>query len=253
VKLLDLVEQADKAQMAELAKEVLRQYLGVGFQTLQKRDLDLLFFYRMERHGLLGPTSSNYDVAQLLNVTPQKVASLRRDAYARWADQSEVRRLVCTDLRRLLQGDPLRAAMGYGGKHEREAGWFPLVLEHPAVRSEIEAKAKRDGGIVRYERNREVIQIGYGELLSSLFFFEAAEPTPAVITQLNKHFKTHVKKTLASHGIQKQADLDRNQLSDVAVKTLELAAAAATGNPIPTLMAAAETFKAIVSMTKDPS
>jgi hypothetical protein len=39
------IDKSDDSEMAKLARAVLHQYLSVGFQTLQKRDLDLLLFY----------------------------------------------------------------------------------------------------------------------------------------------------------------------------------------------------------------
>ena len=69
---------------AGFANEFLRLTLLQGFQSLTKRDLELLIFVLLERDGAIQRAESNFSVASHLRVTPAKVKALRRDGYARW-------------------------------------------------------------------------------------------------------------------------------------------------------------------------
>lgn len=69
---------------AAFGNEFLRLTLLQGFQSLTKRDLELLIFVLLERDGAISRNSSNAMVALQLRVTSAKVKALRRDGYARW-------------------------------------------------------------------------------------------------------------------------------------------------------------------------
>ena len=69
---------------AGFGNEFLRLTLLQGFQSLTKRDLELLIFVLLERDGAIDRGDSNASVALQLRVTPAKVKGLRRDGYARW-------------------------------------------------------------------------------------------------------------------------------------------------------------------------
>lgn len=236
------IDEADDSEMAKLARAVLHQYLSVGFQTLQKRDLDLLLFYRMEQHGLLGKEAPNYDVARLLNLTPQRVASLRRDAYARWAEEQEIIELVQNEIAKAMRPEKLKSAMNYGSLHEKSAGWFPLAVEHPAARAEVEAHVKRDEGIVIYERNREVIQVQYPHLLSVFFTYQIANTPQSVVDALNSHFREFVEKECKAQGLGKRR---RPKVADAAQFSIKVAQLVVADNPPGALGAFASVLQAI--------
>ena len=63
---------------AGFANEFLRLTLLQGFQSLTKRDLELLIFVLLERDGAIQRADSNFSVASHLRVTPAKVKALRR-------------------------------------------------------------------------------------------------------------------------------------------------------------------------------
>ncbi len=69
---------------AGFGDEFPRLTLLQGFQSLTKRDLELLIFVLLERDGAISRADSNAAVALKLRVTTAKVKALRRDGYARW-------------------------------------------------------------------------------------------------------------------------------------------------------------------------
>ncbi len=73
---------------AGFGNEFLRLTLLQGFQSLTKRDLELLIFVLLERDGAIDRGDSNASVALQLRVTPAKVKGLRRDGYARWCPRT---------------------------------------------------------------------------------------------------------------------------------------------------------------------
>ena len=80
---------------AGFGNEFLRLTLLQGFQSLTKRDLELLIFVLLERDGAVDRGASNATVALQLRVTPAKVKGLRRDVVAKkLAKRANARNLV---------------------------------------------------------------------------------------------------------------------------------------------------------------
>jgi hypothetical protein len=141
--------------------------LEQGFQSLPKRDLDLLIFILLEIDGAIDRRDDNYDVGRTLRVTPQKVRLLRRDAYARWRPLvGEARRDA---LRRILTRVLTRSNIDAGAKHAaektKEQGFVAVLVEHSDDQAEFEQAIKDAGAIPVYERNREVIAVRFDTLL----------------------------------------------------------------------------------------
>lgn len=73
-----------KLRNAEVfAEELIKYYCEQGFQSISKRDLDLLIFILLEKDGAIDRTATNFDVARQLRLNQSKVALLRRDSCAR--------------------------------------------------------------------------------------------------------------------------------------------------------------------------
>lgn len=157
---------------AGFGTKILEQYLVEGWASLSKRDLELLMFILLEKDGALDRSASNYEVGRALRVTQAKVASLRRDAYARWRPLTQetsemvIRRVLLAALRPAQ----LTKVAPYASERRMHEGFLPLLVEHPDDRAEIEQAIKAAQGIPVYERNREVVLMHYSVLL------EIAEP-----------------------------------------------------------------------------
>ena len=152
---------------AAFGNEFLRLTLLQGFQSLTKRDLELLIFVLLERDGAISRAESNASVALKLRVTTAKVKALRRDGYARW------RTLVPEEpggaLRRIVASAFTEANLDAGAKHvserSRKEGFIAVRIEHPDDAQQFEQAILDVGALPVYERNREVVAVRFDTLI----------------------------------------------------------------------------------------
>lgn len=158
----------DLKDPAGFGQEFLRLTLLQGFQSLTKRDLELLIFMLLERDGAIARADSNFTVAGQLRVTPAKVRALRRDAYARWRalvpEQREaaLQRIVAT----VLSEANLRAGAKHVSERARKEGFLAIRIEHPDDQQQFEQAILDVGALPVYERNREVVAVRFDTLLA---------------------------------------------------------------------------------------
>lgn len=160
-----LVSKADGPELERFARRFLTKYLSAGFQSLSKRDVELLMYYELELSGMVSAQASNHEVAKALRVTARKIALLRRDAWARWAQDNEVSDHLKTTLRGLFEEEALLSLLSQNKRAWKEDGLLPLLLEHPVDRAEVEERLKQKKHIVHHARNREVLLVPHGPLL----------------------------------------------------------------------------------------
>ena len=174
---------------AGFGNEFLRLTLLQGFQSLTKRDLELLIFVLLERDGAIDRGDSNAAVALQLRVTPAKVKGLRRDGYARW------RALVPEDadaaLQRIAATVLTEANLRSGAKHvserSRKDGFLAVRVEHPDDRLQLEQAILDAGALPVYERNREVLAVRFDTLVALAERSGFLQPdTEAVVKALRK-------------------------------------------------------------------
>ena len=174
---------------AGFGNEFLRLTLLQGFQSLTKRDLELLIFVLLERDGAIDRGASNAAVALQLRVTPAKVKGLRRDGYARW------RALVPEDadaaLQRIAATVLTEANLRSGAKHvserSRKEGFLAIRIEHPDDAQRFEQAILEVGALPVYERNREVVAVHFDTLLKIAERWGYLPPDPqAAVAALKK-------------------------------------------------------------------
>ena len=174
---------------AGFGNEFLRLTLLQGFQSLTKRDLELLIFVLLERDGAIDRGASNAAVALQLRVTPAKVKGLRRDGYARW------RALVPEDadaaLQRIAATVLTEANLRSGAKHvserSRKEGFLAIRIEHPDDAQRFEQAIVEVGALPVYERNREVVAVRFDTLLKIAERWGYLPPDPqAAVAALKK-------------------------------------------------------------------
>lgn len=152
---------------AAFGSEFLRLTLLQGFQSLTKRDLELLIFVLLERDGAVGRDESNAAVAARLRVTPAKIKALRRDGYARWRalvpedDDAALRRIAAT----VLTEANLRSGARHVSERSRKDGFLAIRIEHPDDAQRFEQAILAVGALPVYERNREVVAVRFDTLL----------------------------------------------------------------------------------------
>lgn len=152
---------------ASFGQKIAELYLEQGFQSLPKRDLDLLFFILLEIDGAIGKGDNSYDVARKLRITEERVKSLRKYAYARWrtlieeTPQEALKRIIS----RILTVENIKAGAVHASEKKREDGFLSVMIEHPDDRAEFEHAIKALGAIPVYERNTEVIDVRFDTLI----------------------------------------------------------------------------------------
>lgn len=174
---------------AGFANEFLRLTLLQGFQSLTKRDLELLIFVLLERDGAIARSDSNAAAALRLRVTPAKVKALRRDGYARWRSlvpeetDAAMQRIVAT----VLTEDNLRSGAKHVSERSRKEGFLAIRIEHPDDQQQFEQAILAVGALPVYERNREVVAVRFDTLLKLAERWGYLQPEPArIAAQLKK-------------------------------------------------------------------
>ncbi|OOW73759.1 hypothetical protein Xmar_12330 [Xanthomonas axonopodis pv. martyniicola] len=174
---------------AAFGSEFLRLTLLQGFQSLTKRDLELLIFVLLERDGAISRNSSNAAVALQLRVTSAKVKALRRDAYARWRSlvpeegDAAMQRIVAN----VLTEDNLRSGAKHVSERSRKEGFLAVRIEHPDDAQQFEQAILDVGALPVYERNREVVAVRFDTLLKIAERWGYLQPDPqATVRALQK-------------------------------------------------------------------
>ncbi|WP_305806331.1 hypothetical protein [Stenotrophomonas sp. YIM B06876] len=169
---------------AGFGHEFLRLTLLQGFQSLTKRDLELLIFVLLERDGAISRSESNAAVALRLRVTAAKVKGLRRDGYARW--RALVPEAGDTALQRIVAGVLTDANLRSGARHvsarSRKDGFLAIRIEHPDDAQQFEQAIVEVGALPVYERNREVVAVRFDTLLKIAERWGYLQPDPRRIT-----------------------------------------------------------------------
>lgn len=170
---------------AAFGNEFLCLTLLQGFQSLTKRDLELLIFVLLERDGAIGRDESNAAVALKLRVTPAKVKALRRDGYARWRalvpeeNDAALRRIVAT----VLTEANLRSGAKHVSERSRKEGFLAIRIEHPDDAQRFEQAILDVGALPVYERNREVVAVRFDTLLKIAEKWGYLQPDAEKITR----------------------------------------------------------------------
>ena len=163
-----LITDATDEQMAGFGRAFLERYLAWGFQSLSKKDIELLIYFALEDQWIVDRYAGNYAVARKLHLTQQRVAALRRESYARWATDAERNALLERSLVAYFSEGNIEGVLeSVRADHLRE-GFLPILLEHPVERAEFEQSLKLRHVVPRYTRNKEVMLVKFGALLGVL-------------------------------------------------------------------------------------
>ena len=182
---MQAIELKDPAGFAE---EFLRLTLLQGFQSLTKRDLELLIFVLLERDGAIARSESNHAVASRLRVTPAKVKALRRDGYARWRalvpeeSDAALQRIVAT----VLTETNLRSGAKHVSERSKKEGFLAIRIEHPDDQQQFEQAILDVGALPVYERNREVVAVRFDTLLAIAERWGYLQPDPVAVAEALK-------------------------------------------------------------------
>lgn len=129
-----------------------------GFDSMKKRDLDVLLFHCLCEFGSLGGKSNN-ELSLFLQIPESKIASLKREARLRFGEISDewIR-------------DQTIALLGES-KLEVDKGQIKFPVEDPLLKDCLNAKLKSIGRFGDSSFNSEIMSIelhGFGELIEEL-------------------------------------------------------------------------------------
>jgi hypothetical protein len=160
-----LAGELSDQQVQTFGRRFLGGYLKGGFQSLSKRDIDCLVYFNLELSGAIDPKLDNHSAAQLLRITPQKLRALRKDSYARWSTEDERIEMLRDTLCAYFTPRKLKAVLRDMSSELFEGQVLPILIEHPAERSEFVQAIKELDGVPRYARNREVLLVPLDTLI----------------------------------------------------------------------------------------
>ena len=210
---------------AGFANEFLRLTLLQGFQSLTKRDLELLIFVLLERDGAILRAESNFTVASHLRVTPAKVKALRRDGYARWRalvpeeSDAALQRIVAT----VLTDTNLRSGAKHVSERSRKDGFLAIRIEHPDDQQHFEQAILDVGALPVYERNRDVVAVRFDTLLKIAEKWGYLQPDPEAISMELKKLAPTAEEVadLLKNDVTKLRWIDaRNALNSLGAKAI---------------------------------
>jgi len=166
---------------AAFAQDFLKLTLTQGFQSLSKKDIELLIFFLMERDGAIPHSASNYEVSTQLRLPINRVKALRRDSYQRWRPLlTETRHQTIQRICKILfTTENMKSGAIYATERRREDGFIAVRIEHPADLIEFEQAIIDVGDIPIYERNREVLIIQFETIFKIAKEFDFIKNTPA--------------------------------------------------------------------------
>ncbi len=141
-----------------LAEKFLTEYLRNGFQSLSKKDTDLLIFYLLMTHNGFSAGQNLYEIAKELKITPNRTRSLILEASLRWG-QPDTAAIIRVIFNRILQEEYLETVKQQNADLIAR-GKIPVLLDNPIERLEFENAVKKLEAIPEYTFNRDVLIIG---------------------------------------------------------------------------------------------
>ncbi len=140
-----------KDNLAEFARQFLREYLKDGFGAQPKRHTDLHVFYLLEKMASLDAVDNN-DLSHKLQITESRVKSYRYESKLRFVpeDENYIQRRILWSLAK--------------SEFDAEAGKIKFIVEDPYVRKSLNAIAKRLGGVPDSSFNSEVVALNSDHL-----------------------------------------------------------------------------------------
>jgi len=152
--------------MISIFQNFLDIYLKNGFQSLSKKDMDLLVFYFMEKESLI-EGKTNYEKARYLKISPNKFASLQLESYMRWGEGN--RDKILKDFFIVAFQEKNLQRIQYEQKEFLALGKIALTIENPIEKIQLERTLKEITSHIEYTLNKEVIVLNIKTLLELIF------------------------------------------------------------------------------------
>jgi hypothetical protein len=191
--LLENLQNIDQNKSKGFLEGFLQFYLQNGFQSLSKKDIDLLLFYLMEEYNIFNG-KDNYQKAKQLKITPTKLKSLQLESYMRWGKQTQ-REILLKLFARIFSKENIDSILKEQ-KSKLDQGYIPLMIENPVEKLELERILKDNNSIVEYNLNKEVIDVKLQTLI--LISYLTNDNKKNLLNKLNKFSQKYSLKELVT-------------------------------------------------------
>jgi len=196
--LIDNLQKIDSIKSKDFLIYFLQYYLQNGFQSLSKKDIDLLLFYLMEEYSIFDG-KDNYQKAKQLKITPVRLKSLQLELYMRWGKQTQ-KDILLKLFSRIFSKENI-ASLIKEQKEKLKKGYIPLVIENPVEKLELERVLKENNSIVEYNLNKEIIDVKLQTLI--LISYLINDNKEKLLKELNKFSKqNNLKEVITTRDIQ---------------------------------------------------
>lgn len=178
--LLENLNSINNKESKEILTTFLNLYLQNGFQSLSKKDIDLLLFYLMDEYAIF-KGKDNYEKAKQLKITPTKLKSLQLESHMRWSDKTS-KEILKSLFERVLKKENIKSLL-QEQKDLVSKDEIPIVVENPIEKLELEKLLKDKHSIIKHERNSEVIKVNLQTFVSLAIYLE--EDQEKLLNQLS--------------------------------------------------------------------
>ena len=211
------LQTIDNTKSKEFLEYFLQFYLQNGFQSLSKKDIDLLLFYLMEEYNIFNG-KDNYQKAKQLKITPTKLKSLQLESYMRWGKQTQ-KEILLKLFTRIFSQENIKS-ITREQENKLEKGYIPLMIENPVEKLELERILKENNSIVDYNLNKEVIDVKLHTLI--LISYLTNDNKEKLLKELNKFSQQHSLKELVTKKDIKELTIDdfRQIINEVGYESL---------------------------------
>lgn len=160
----------------EFAEEFERIYLGRGFGTMNKNELEVLFFHLLRQFGDIAG-KSNFDLAIELRIPEAKIKRLSYEADLLYNTQSDD-----------VQKTRFLALLS-NAKIQKENGTLRFVVEDKYLRSVIYEDLKKNGYYLDTSFNSEIVSIHKEALISLLDSYYDEDSKKQIVDEYKRAIK----------------------------------------------------------------
>ena len=201
----------DAIDWARLGREFFETYRRPGFGRMPKREVDVLVFHLLERHGRLYDRSDT-ELAQALGSTPRRLRGLRTDArYLYWQDDQRAERV-----RTVLFGTIAQ------GAYETRGDRIAVQVSEPFVRDVVVDVLKANFQLHDTSFNRDLLlvdRVGFG-LLVEAFLTDAQREVLALDPEVGPMLRDRTVAEWVSDAVLGEGDALGDELHKNAIGTL---------------------------------
>lgn len=167
--LLENLNSINNKESKEMLPTFLNLYLQNAFQSISKKDIDLLLFYLIDEHTVF-KGKDNYEKAKHLKITHTKLKLLQLESHMKGSDKTS-KHILKSLFERVLKKENIKRLI-QEQKNLLSKDEIPIVVKNPIEKLELEKLFKDNYSIIKYERNSEVIKVNLQIFVSLAIYIE---------------------------------------------------------------------------------